>query len=129
MDAYKNGWVNGLHEKHPSHEDIAAFSMTTAEVEAYVRETWETVVKQTSHPSCEEHFMRYGAASWPHCVRDGVCPVCGLPRLCGGVDRKHEWRTVTPEECRRRGIYHASRCYRVHECVHCGKINSIDSSD
>lgn len=41
----------------------------------------------------------------------------------------HEWRSVTPQECSKRGIYHAPRCYSVSECVKCGFVKSIDSSD
>jgi len=41
----------------------------------------------------------------------------------------HEWRSVTPQECSKRGIYHAPRCYSVSECKKCGHIKSIDSSD
>ena len=41
----------------------------------------------------------------------------------------HEWRSVDPDECRKRGIYHAPRCYSVSECTKCGHVKSIDSSD
>lgn len=129
MEAFKDGWVSGFHEKYPTHEDIARFDMTTAEVDAFVSETWDTIVKPVSHASCEAHFLRYGSASWPHYVHKGLCPVCGLPRLCGGEDRKHEWRSVPQDECRRRNIFHGGRCYHVSECINCHHINAVDSSD
>lgn len=42
---------------------------------------------------------------------------------------EHEYKELSQQECRKRGLYHAGRCYHVSECVKCGRINAVDSSD
>lgn len=41
----------------------------------------------------------------------------------------HDYKGLSQQECRERGIYHAGRCYHVAECQKCKFINAVDSSD
>lgn len=41
----------------------------------------------------------------------------------------HKYQDINWNECQKRGIYHAGRCYSVSECEKCGHINAVDSSD
>jgi hypothetical protein len=40
----------------------------------------------------------------------------------------HEWRELSVQEARSKGISHFGMCYHVVECKHCGRIRSYDSS-
>jgi hypothetical protein len=42
---------------------------------------------------------------------------------------EHEYKGLSQEECRKRGIAHFGRCYHVSECGVCGYVLSVDSSD
>lgn len=42
---------------------------------------------------------------------------------------EHQYRGLSQQECRDRGIAHFGSCYHVSECGVCGHIKSIDSSD
>lgn len=42
---------------------------------------------------------------------------------------EHQYHELTMEECRKRNIYHAGRCWHVRECTLCGHINAVDTSD
>lgn len=41
----------------------------------------------------------------------------------------HKYTELSQDECGKRGIYHAGRCYHVSECKVCGTISAHDSSD
>ena len=42
---------------------------------------------------------------------------------------KHEYRELSQDQCRVRGIHHWGRCYHVYECKLCDYIDAVDSSD
>lgn len=42
---------------------------------------------------------------------------------------EHETRELSRDECYNRGIYHGGRCYHVTECVKCGHVEGVDTSD
>jgi hypothetical protein len=42
---------------------------------------------------------------------------------------KHEFVELFQDECEKRDIYHAGRCYHVSECKLCKLIDAYDSSD
>lgn len=44
------------------------------------------------------------------------------------TDCEHKYRELSQPECRTRKIDHFGNCYHVSECVHCGRIISVDSS-
>lgn len=41
----------------------------------------------------------------------------------------HEYRELTQQESRDKGITHFGRCYHVYECKKCGNYTATDSSD
>ena len=41
----------------------------------------------------------------------------------------HESKELSYDECKKRGIYHAGRCWHVWECKKCGHVEGYDSSD
>lgn len=41
----------------------------------------------------------------------------------------HKYTELSQEECSKRNIYHAGKCYHVSECKLCKTINSYDSGD
>lgn len=41
----------------------------------------------------------------------------------------HDYREMGQDECAKRNLYHAGRCYHVYECKKCNDIMSQDSSD
>lgn len=41
----------------------------------------------------------------------------------------HSFNELSYYECKERGIPHYGKCWHVHECVKCKKIESADSSD
>lgn len=41
----------------------------------------------------------------------------------------HAYTELGMAECRARGIYHAGRCWHVHECTKCHHVSAVDSSD
>jgi hypothetical protein len=42
---------------------------------------------------------------------------------------KHQFKKLSPEESRARGLEHYGNCWHVHQCQKCQFINSYDSSD
>ena len=42
---------------------------------------------------------------------------------------QHDYRPVSSDECRNRGIYHGGKFFHVSECSKCGYIMAVDSSD
>lgn len=41
----------------------------------------------------------------------------------------HEYKELSADESRARGLYHAGSCWHVNECSKCGCVSSVDSSD
>ena len=41
----------------------------------------------------------------------------------------HDYHELSYSECSKRGIYHAGKCWHVHECSKCKHIDATDSSD
>lgn len=41
---------------------------------------------------------------------------------------EHQWKELSPKECREKKIFHGGACFHVSECQVCGTISSVDSS-
>lgn len=42
---------------------------------------------------------------------------------------QHQWEELSYQECRKRDIGHAGKCWHVYECKLCKKIKGVDTSD
>ncbi len=93
-----------------------------AEVEA-------SLTKYRLHPRCADYVREYGAPIYGENIEDPLCHGCAKPMTCSGPNGQHEYRELSREECKVRGIYHGGRCYHVEACGHCGHVYAYDSSD
>lgn len=99
-----------------------------------LKAAWEAKGSRCHGGRCRAYFFEYGKFSYDYSdpeenARFKGCLVCGDPLECAGQTRHHDYKGLSQEKCRERGILHFGRCYHVSECVRCGHIHAVDSSD
>lgn len=99
-----------------------------AEVEAYI------TTLRPLHPACQEWVRKYGYAAYhyrntPDTLNHALCQGCARPLACTNPNGAHSYQEISRDEARKRGIYHAGRCYHVEVCTGCGDVHPYDSSD
>lgn len=87
---------------------------------------WNHRFEGKTHEKCKKQALAdLRVPSWSHLTGTDTCPCCGLKLGCEHT----KFRSIPSAECHTRGIYHGGRCYHVSECLDCGIVSAVDSSD
>lgn len=96
---------------------------------AVAEEVETSLKKYRLHPKCADHVREYGSPIYGMDLDSSLCHGCAKPMECTNPNGSHEYRELSAQEARNRGIYHGGRCYHVEVCTHCGHVFAYDSSD
>jgi len=95
-------------------------------VRKYFEILWNRRFEGKTHEKCKANALKdLRIPAWSTFAGTDNCPCCGLKLGC----EHSKFRSIPQAECRTRGIYHAGRCYSVSECLDCGIVSAVDSSD
>lgn len=95
-------------------------------VRKYFTILWNTRFEGKTHEKCKKNALaELRTPAWSHLTGTDTCPCCGLKLGCEHT----KFRSITQAECHTGGIYHGGRCFHVSECLDCGIISAVDSSD
>lgn len=95
-------------------------------VRKYFEILWNHRFEGKTHAKCKARaFKDLRIPGWSHLTGTDTCPCCGLKLGCEHT----KFRSIPQAECRTRGIFHGGRCYHVSECLDCGILSAVDSSD
>ena len=130
-DVYTSGYpeIRFGHDPKPLVEAFLGVNTPTLaklDLKPFFKTLWDTRFDGSAHDSCKARALsECHVPAWYHLVGTSTCVCCGRKLGC----EHKRMKSLSQEECHNRKIYHAGRCYSVSECLDCGDIHAVDSSD
>ncbi len=120
-------WYDGPTDSICEFLNVSVVELAKSElVSKYFNILWFRRFDGHTHETCKQRaLLGLIVPIWSHLLGTDKCPCCGRSLNC---EHKNN-RSISQDDCFVRGIYHGGRCYHVSECLDCGEINVIDSSD